>query len=529
MKEHILLVDDDDLVRAGLTANLQRAGFEVSQAASGQEALSQVARQLPDLVLCDLVLGDMTGMDLLKRCQSVAGELRFVMITGYGSVSSALEALQGGASDYIQKPVNPDEVIHRIRAVLDAVHLKHTLTAERSKAEERKRGMHEQLIRTERMASLGMLAEGAAKDLHDICAPMGDLLARLKPMVEENAAALPLVQEIEEARGKAAAIIQDLQIIGGRGQHTKKPVSLNSVIETVLDSSDFRKLAERLPGTRVDVRLGHHLPPCLASAPQMEIVVLNLLTHAIESMPGGGVVAVSTSCERLDQPVGRFGSGPPGDYLVLRVSDTGTPLRGEDVERLFEPFYTRKVMGRRLLSGLGMTLVYSVVDDHEGFLDVRSEGAGGNRILACLPVSKLQGDEPLDLRPDYTGKETVLVVDDYPEHRNKAAEVLRSLGYEVLTAESGKDAVRLVDSLVRAGSRLDLVVLDLVLGDDFDGVEAYKKIIHIKPGQRAVLFSGFSDLSRIVDARKLGITQCMQKPYTLDNRGKAVRRELDSA
>jgi two-component system, cell cycle sensor histidine kinase and response regulator CckA len=529
MKEHILLVDDDDLVRSGLAQNLERAGFEVAQASSGQEALSRLAQRAPDLVLCDLVLGDMTGMDLLRRCHSISHDLRFVMITGYGSVSNALDALQSGASDYIQKPVNPDEVIHRIRAVLDAVHLRKTLSVERSKAEERKRDLHEQLIRTERMASLGMLAEGAAQDLHDICAPMQAALGRMRKLIEGNAAAGTLLQEVEEATGKAAAIIQDLQVIGRRGQYTKVPAGINSVVESVLDSPEFKRLSARRPGTRVDVRLGHHLPPVLAAASQLETVVLNLLTQAFESMPGGGTLTVSTTSEHIDQPAGRFGSGQPGDYIVLSVADTGIPLRGEDVERIFEPFYTRKVMGRRLVSGLGMTLVYSVVDDHDGFLDIRSEGATGNRFFVFLPVAQAQGDEPLDLRPDYTGRETILVVDDYAEHRAKAADVLRSLGYEVMTAESGRAAVGIVESLARSGARLDLIVLDLVLGDNFDGVETYKKVIQIKPGQRAVLYSGFSDLARIVEARKMGITQCLQKPYTLDNLGKAVRRELDAS
>jgi two-component system cell cycle sensor histidine kinase/response regulator CckA len=180
-----------------------------------------------------------------------------------------------------------------------------------------------------------------------------------------------------------------------------------------------------------------------------------------------------------------------------------------------------------LLSGLGMTLVYRVVEDHQGYIDVTTRSGQGTSFTACFPVATA-GGATLELKADYTGRETILVVDDYEEQRNTAAELLRDLGYQVFTASNGREAVKLFESAVRAGEQpIDVVVLDLVLGDDFDGVETYKSIIALKPGQKAVLVSGFADIARIVEARKLGLRQCIPKPYSLDTLGKAVRSELD--
>lgn len=528
MNEHVLVIDDDELVRTGLAENLQRAGFRVSTAAGGEEGLALAARERLDLVLCDLVLGDLDGIEVLRRIRAQSPDTSLIMITGHGSVRNALDALRSGASDYLQKPADPDEVVHRIRTVLDGVRLRHSLSAERLRAEARKREMNEQLVRAERMSSLGMLAEGAAHDLSNILGPVLQYPALIREALPPDSPALKLVQAIEDAGQKSAAVLQDLQTIGRGGQYEKSSVNVNHVMDRYLRSHDFQRLKEHYPKVRCEVQLAAALPAIIGSELQLQQLVANLAAHAFEAMPGSGMITFETGSGRLDRPVGRYGSGAPGEYVVLKVTDTGSGLAAEDVERIFEPFYVRSVMGRHMLSGLAMTLVYRVVADHRGFIDVTTAPGKGTTFVVYLPVAASDGT--LDLKPDYTGSESVLVVDDYEEHLEEASGLLRDLGYRVVTARNGRDAVALLQAAVRGEvDRIDLVVLDLVLGDDFDGVEAYKKIIELQPGQKAVMVSGFADIARIVEARKLGLRQCIQKPYTLDGLGKAVRSELDSA
>lgn len=527
MNEHILVIDDDELVRTGLATNLERAGFRVTMAACGEEGLAAAGRERIDLALCDLVLGDLDGIEVLRRLKTQSTDTCVIMITGHGSVHNALDALRSGASDYLQKPADPDEVVHRIRTVLDGVRLRHTLSAERERAEARKRETGVQLVRAERMSSLGMLAEGAAHDLSNILGPVLQYPALIREALPPDSPALKLVQAIEEAGQKSAAVLQDLQTIGRGGQYEKSSVNVNHVVDRFMRSHDFERLKQHYPKVRAELQMAAALPTIVGSELQLQQLLSNLVSHAFEAMPGGGMITIETGSGRLDRPVGRYGSGAPGEYVVLKVSDTGSGLAPEDVERIFEPFYVRSVMGRHMLSGLSMTLVYRVVADHHGFIDVTTATGKGTTFVVYLPVAAADGT--LELKPDYTGHETVLVVDDYEEHRDAATELLRDLGYRALTARNGRDAVAVLEASLRGETdRIDLVVLDLVLGDDFDGVETYKKIIELQPGQKTVMVSGFADIARIVEARKLGLRQCIQKPYTLDGLGKAVRSELDA-
>jgi len=530
MNEKILVVDDDDLVRSGLALNLERAGFEVFTASHSGEVHDVLRIQAIDLVLCDLVLGDENGMDILRTLQSSNPDVSVVIITGHGSIRNALEALKGGASDYIQKPADPEEVIHRIRMVLDSVNLRRTLMEERHRSEERKKIIHDQLNRTERMSSLGTLAEGAAGDLRNILKPVEGVPQEIRKNLDEGHEAHEKLQELEEALRKASSVIHDLEMIGKANNREKNNVQVNHIISEFLRSSEHRQLTNINPKVKILTELEDELPAVIGSQPQLRQMIANLITNALESMMGGGLLRIKTYIEQLNAATSRFGGQKSGDFIVLRFEDTATRMSEEDVDRLFEPFYVRSRMGRKILSGLGLTLVYRVVEDHGGHVDIRTDAATGNVLSVYLPISKASDTAILELRPDYTGGEKVLLVDDSEQQRKSASDMLRELGYEVIAVESGYAAVELARLKLESNPGkppFDLMVIDLVLGDAFDGVETFKKIQEIAPGQKAVLASGFADITRIVEARKLGIARCFQKPYTTENLGKNVRLALD--
>lgn len=531
MNEKILLIDDDDLVRTGLAANLERAGFEVVTAAHMQEVRMRLADGPPVLAICDLVLGDEDGMDVLRLLQSNYPDVSVIIITGHGSVRTALDSLRGGASDYIQKPADPDEVIHRVRMVLDSANLRRTLMQERQKSEERKRAIHDQLNRSERMSSLGALAEGAARDLKEILQPVedapGEIRKKLDPMHESHG---PLIS-LGEALHKAAAIIRDLEAIGKSSNFRKSTLSVNDMIDGYLKSPDYRQLFGQNPLVKLEVDLGPGLPPVSGSVPHLRQVVANLITNALEAMATGGVLRVRTALERHEEDSGHASARKPGDHVVIRIEDTAPRLTEEDVERIFEPFYARNRLGRRQLSGLGLTLVYRVVEEHGGRVEIKSSGqVHGNVFELILPVGEEDETEVLELRPDYSGRERLLLVDDSEVQRSQATRMMQELGYEVTAVPSGYAALEAIKEALDSNpgrSPFDLMVIDLVLGDAFDGVETYKGALALYPGIKAILASGFADITRIVEARKLGIGRTFQKPYTLEALGKNIRYALD--
>lgn len=530
MNERILVVDDDDLVRSGLASNLERAGFEVYTASSSREVQDVLNVRPIDLVLCDLVLGDENGMDILRDLQAGSPDISVVIITGHGSVRSALDALKGGASDYIQKPADPEEVIHRIRMVLDSVNLRRTLMDERHRSEERKKIIHEQLNRTERMSSLGTLAEGAAGDLRNILKPVESVPLEIRKKLEDGHEAHEKLRELEEALRKASSVIRDLEMIGKAESREKNNIQVNRLISDFLRSDEHRHLLALNPKVKILTELEEELPSVLGSQPQLFQMISNLITFALESMMGGGLLRIRTATEQLESATSRFGGPKTGEYVSLRFEDTAARMSEEDVERMFEPFYVRSRMGRKILSGLGLTLVYRVVEDHGGHVDIRTDSATGNILTVYLPVSRASDTAILELRPDYTGGERILLVDDSEQQRGSASEMLRELGYDVTAVESGYAAVDQIRQRMESAPGkppFDLMVIDLVLGDAFDGVETFKKVKEMAPDQRAILVSGFADITRIVEARKLGIGRCFQKPYTTENLGKNVRLALD--
>jgi two-component system cell cycle sensor histidine kinase/response regulator CckA len=520
MTAHLLVADDDELVRSGLRLNLERAGYRVTTAASGEEALILAAREQIDLLLCDLVMTGCDGLAVLREVRARRPDLPVILVTGHGSIGNALEALQAGACDYIQKPTSPEEMAHRVRVALDQHRLRQSLAGERKRAEQRRRETDEQLARSERMASLGLMAEGAAADLERILAPLSDLQRRLRA---GEAGGPEAADALETLTRRANAVVEDLQVIGSSGQPQREPVQVSAVVKEFVQSPAYQRLRRAHPQVRLEVHAGGLLPQVPAAPAALAQVVENLLVNACESAAPAGQVDLTLVLEQVDRPVGRYGRGAPGQYVVLRVRDSGPQLSAEDRERFFEPFYAQKRLARQELSGLGLTLVHRVVADHGGFVDLTHEG-GGNVFHIYLPA---HGEAARAAQATCSGTERVLVVDDYPAHREQAGNLLEALGYQVLRAGSSAEALATCRQQAAAGQEVHLVVMDLLLGEAVDGVEVVRELREQQPSLRAVLVSGFAEIARIVEARKLGLRQCLQKPLSAEALGRAVRAELD--
>jgi CheY-like chemotaxis protein len=249
---------------------------------------------------------------------------------------------------------------------------------------------------------------------------------------------------------------------------------------------------------------------------------MNLVANAFDAIEYSGTVTISTANKYLDEPLKGYEDVLVGEYVLLTVSDNGSGILPEDLKRIFEPFYTKKVMGRNG-TGLGLAVVWNTVQDHDGYIHVKSSEKGTVFEL-YFPVTRDQisaGKEKVPAE-DYLGYgERILVVDDEDRQREIACSLLTKLGYNVEAVSSGEEAV-----IYLTENSVDLIVLDMIMPKGMNGHETYEEIIKTHSRQKAIIASGFAETKDVMAAQKLGAGKYIKKPYTIENIGLAVKEEL---
>jgi len=314
-----------------------------------------------------------------------------------------------------------------------------------------------------------------------------------------------------------------LLILARRGVYVADVVNLNDIISEYMSSPEFNQLKSFHPHVHIETDLDKNLLNIFGSPVHLSKTVMNLVSNAAEAIVNGGRVFISTENRYVDQPIGGYEKIEEGDYVVLKVQDDGMGIAREDMEKIFEPFYTKKVMGRSG-TGLGMTVVWGTIKDHNGYIDIESHEGKGTAITVYFPVTRKESvKENLPLSMDaYMGKgETVLIVDDREEQREIASAMLGKLNYSVVSLKSGEQAVEYLQH-----HSVDVLLLDMIMDPGMDGLNTYRKILEQNPKQKAIIASGFSETDRVKEAQKLGARKYLKKPYTLENIGMAVKEEL---
>jgi len=395
---------------------------------------------------------------------------------------------------------------------------------DRKRTEEEKRRLEERLNRAEKMEALGTLAGGVAHDLNNVLGVVIGNAELLLRGMGENDPLRPRLSNIMKGGERAAAIVLDLLTLARRGVVGREVVNLNRVAEEFRNSPELEKLASYHPSVLITTDLEPDLLNISGSCVHLNKSLFNLVANACEAMPDGGLLTIRTANQYLDKPLQGYDEVREGDYVVLSVSDTGQGISTADLGHIFEPFYTKKVMGRSG-TGLGLAVVWGTVKDHNGYINVQSEEGKGSTFTLYFPVTR-QPSALAAAAPsmqEYMGNgEAILVVDDVEEQRELAAEMLRVLHYRVDTVKSGEEALSYLEDRT-----VDLVVLDMIMDPGMDGLETYRHILEIHPRQRAVIVSGFSDMERVKKAQALGAGEYVRKPYIIEKLGLAVRKELD--
>ena len=395
---------------------------------------------------------------------------------------------------------------------------------DRKRAEAEKRRLEERLRRAEKMEALGQLAGGVAHDLNNVLGVLSGYSELLLAEIPEGQKARRHVEKILQSTEKGAAIIQDLLTLARRGVLSEEVIQVNDIISGFTRTPAFENIRDYHPGVSFRMDCDPNLLNIKGSPVHLEKTLMNLVSNAAESISGEGEVIIRTENRYLDKAVVGYDEVREGDYVVLSVSDTGTGISDEHREKIFEPFYTKKAMGRSG-TGLGLTIVWGTVKDHNGYIDVVSRVGEGTTFTLYFPATRDEQTAPPERTPveRYMGRgETVLVVDDIAEQRDVASGLLRKLGYRVHSVSSGEEAIEYLKQ-----NRADILILDMIMAPGMDGMEAYRRILEIHPQQKAILVSGFSETYRVRKAQLLGAGVYVKKPYVMETIGLALRKELD--
>lgn len=381
----------------------------------------------------------------------------------------------------------------------------------------------ERLHRSEKMEALGTLAGGVAHDLNNVLGVIVGYSELLLMEIPEGNPWRRHISSILQSSQRAAAIIQDLLTLARRGVAVSEVVNLNKVITDYLETPEFEKLKAHHPSVTLKADLEKEILNIKGSQVHLGKTIMNLVSNASEAISGQGEVIIRTKNCYIDKPIRGYDDMQEGDYVVVTVSDNGRGISAADIKKIFEPFYTKKVMGRSG-TGLGLAVVWGTVKDHDGYIDVQSEDGKGSTFTIYLPATReeLTGDEQKTSPEQYMGKgETILVVDDVKEQREVATSMLTRLGYRVEAVSGGGEAIAYLRS-----NKADLIVLDMILDPGMDGLETYRRVLAINPKQKAIIVSGFSETDRVKKALELGAGTYVRKPYALENLGMAIRNEL---
>lgn len=382
---------------------------------------------------------------------------------------------------------------------------------------ERKK-IQEALIKAQKLESLGVLAGGIAHDFNNILmAIIGNADLALMRLAPESPA-LDNLRRIAEAAARAADLAKQMLAYSGKGKFITEHINLNRLLEEMvhmLEVSISKKAILRL-------NLHHDLPSVEADATQIQQVIMNLIINASEAIGDkSGVIAITTGCMDCDKnylkDVWLIENIDEGLYVYLEVADTGCGMDKPTLEKVFEPFYTTKFTGR----GLGLAAVMGIVRGHKGAIKVYSEPKRGTTFKILLPASNrpaelFNGDAHND---DWQGSGTVLLVDDEETVRGIGKEMLQELGYSVITANDGREAVE----IFRNNPAIDLVILDLTM-PHMDGEQCFRELRQAKPDVKVIISSGYNEqevTQKFVGKKLAGF---IQKPYRLLTLREAIRK-----
>jgi hypothetical protein len=380
--------------------------------------------------------------------------------------------------------------------------------------------LEERLRQSQKMEATGLLAGGVAHDFNNLLGVIigASALARRASSAGE---ADPYLDEIEAAAKRAADLTRKLLAFSRKQMLQVRPIELGEAVD------EFLQLLRRVIGEDIvlEVKRSHQSLVVEGDASQLEQVLLNLCTNARQAMPSGGTITLELGRTSIDE----FGStrepwAPAGEYAELTVADTGVGMDAATRSRMFEPFFTTKLEG----TGLGLAMVHGIVHQHRGHLHVESRVGLGTKVRVLLPLADVVETRERRVPSRAPGPgcgETILVAEDEPALRRMLATTLTELGYEVIVAPDGEEAVRAFDAWP---GNIAMAILDVVM-PRMGGVEAFQQMRALNPGLKVLFTTGYaSDRVQVRELAEFGHPPVLSKPFSPRELARRVREALDA-
>jgi two-component system cell cycle sensor histidine kinase/response regulator CckA len=515
----ILCLEDNDGDRELLEQTLVADGLNCNfrHAKSRQEFETALSQGPFDLIISDFSLPAYDGMTALATVRKLDGQTPFIFVSGTIGEDRAIESLKSGATDYVLKD-RRERLVSAVRRALRESH-------ERA---ERKR-LEEQLRQAQKMEAIGQLASGVAHDFNNLLAVIKlnvDLAVMVDQKIDEQVR--ENLKQINTAVDRAAGLTR--QLLAFSRKQAMRPQSVN-LVEVM---KNLKKMLDRIIGEDIALQCSHgrHLPYVHADVGMIEQVLLNLVVNARDAMPEGGDLVISTKKLRVNSehipPGGDFAAG---DFICLRVSDTGCGIPPENLARIFEPFFTTKEAGKG--TGLGLATVYGIVKQHGGWIRVSSRMGVGTIFRIFLPAieppaskgESLSGTQPGIRRG---GQETILLVEDEMAVRSSTSKLLGGYGYRVIQAASGREALEIWR---KQELNIDLLLTDVVMPGGVTGRELAEQLRLQKPALKVIFVSGYSSnvINKDTDFLQQENSHFMQKPYQVQVLLDTIRRCFNGA
>ncbi|MFO7870890.1 MAG: response regulator [Kiritimatiellia bacterium] len=529
----VLIVDDERSIRVTLTAFLREENYDAEAVKDAGKAREQLERGEFDVVVTDVILPGVSGVDLLQRIREVSPEIPVIMMTGEPTVETAVQAVRAGAHNYLAKPVDKASIL---RAVANAVQVKRLRdeknrleaenreyrqdlesqvekrTAELRKTVEKLKKAQEELVNRERMNALVQMASGIAHDFNNVLMPITgftDMLLSDENILNNREETVHMLKSIRSAGEDARHIVQRLRQVYKTGDTEYGPVDVRKIVEKAL-SLTMPKWKEEMNAKgaviNIETEFGD-VPDIKGNASDLREVFTNLVFNAVDAMPEGGTITFRARREDKRS-------------VTVEVADTGPGMDEDLVRHCKEPFFTTK--GEQG-TGLGLAMVQSIATRHGGELEIESRPGSGTTIRLRFPVPAAAG-EVSAAKPDEACEPLrplkVLVIDDEDRSSRLLEQLLKTDGHSVSLSRQGEHALDLVD---RNG--FDMVITDRAM-PLMSGDEVAAEIARRRPGAPVIMLTGFGDMMKDSGEFPEGVTEIVSKPVTVTDLRTAMRRAV---
>lgn len=506
----LLMVEDSENDAELLAHAIRKGGYEVMyKRVDTREALRVSLFEPWDLIVSDHSMPGFSGVAALAMVREKCPEVPFIFVSGTIGEDIAVDAMRVGAQDYVMKG--------NLARLLPAIDRE--LRESKNRAEHKKTELRMQQL--EKFEAIGKLAGGIAHDFNNVIGAIMGWAELGKEEVPEGSRAANFFQNIRAQSERAAGLTRQLLAYARRQTLEPRIINLNQMI------GETTALLQKTIGEQIEMKLvlSPDLQPTRADASQLEQVLMNLCFNARDAMPNGGQLLIETHNMELDETyTQRHEYARSGKYVAMSVSDTGIGMDAATMSRIFEPFFTTKEVGKG--TGLGLATAYGIVKQHEGMIEVYSEPGKGTTFHVYLPVSigAMQGkNEEVHEEEVRGGKETILVAEDHVGNLEMVDEMLRKLGYRVILAKDGEEAI---EEFRQHREEIAIALLDVVM-PKMGGPEACEKLRGIKPNLPVIFSSGYSEKSaRLASLVSQGAV-LLQKPYAPKALARKIREVLD--